>query len=91
MDATEPGSTRSGLGFASPFLSSPQRRKVARAVDQTEDEDLVGGDLIDQSVTAEEDLSDSLVLELGDHAATVGELGQGVGRLERFSNEPAPA
>jgi len=63
--ATEPGSTRSGWGSPVVSLVAQRRAKVARAVDQTEDEDLLGGDLIDQSVTAEEDLSDSLVLELG--------------------------
>jgi len=55
-------------------------------VDQAKDENPLVGDLIDQPVTSEEDLSDALVVELGHHAATVGELGQRVGRLERFPN-----
>ena len=52
MDATESGSTRSGLGLAGAFLPWPQGHKVARAVDQTKDEDPFGGDLVDQPVTA---------------------------------------
>jgi len=34
-------------GFVQSVSLVAQRRKVARAVDQTEDEDLLGGDLID--------------------------------------------
>jgi len=78
---------RAGVRQSVSLVATAPQGRARRGPD--EDEDLLGGDLIDQSVTAEEDLSDSLVLELGDHAATVGELGQGVGRLERFSNEPA--
>lgn len=80
---------RQGSRLACPFLSKPHGRKISGTVDQSDDEDPFGGDLVDPPVTAEEELTDRLVAELGHHAAAVRELCQRVGCGEGVAGENA--
>ncbi len=55
-------------------LLGPERRKVARAVDQAEDVYIRSLDLVNQAVASDDQLTDRRLLQLGNHAPSPSHL-----------------
>ena len=59
------------MGRALAPLTFPERRQVSRAVDDTEDVDLLIAQLVDQAIVAQEQLTDGRLIRLGDEQSSL--------------------